>query len=62
LLAEISTALIASPGGIKGTVVCQDLKGNHLELMKDAYKYMKDFIIKVFSEPDAKVGKSALTG
>jgi hypothetical protein len=30
--------------------------------MKDAYKYMKDFIIKVFSEPDAKVGKSALTG
>jgi len=38
----------------------EDLKGDHLELMEDTYKYMKDFIIKVPPREYTKVGESAL--
>ncbi len=49
LITEIGTAFITSPCGIQGAVVCQDLKGDHFELVKYIYKKMEDFVIEFFA-------------
>lgn len=40
----------------------QDLKGDHLELMKEIDEDMEDFVIEVFAQADTKMGEGSLTG
>ena len=49
LIAEVSTPFVASPCGIKGSIMGEDFKGNHLELVKDINQNMEDFIIEFFT-------------
>jgi len=62
LIGKVGTALISCPCGIKSAIMGKDIKGNHLEFMKDANQNMKDFIIETFSQAGTKVGESAFTG
>ena len=48
MIGKIGAAFIPRPTRIEGAIVGQDLKGDHLELMKDIDKNMEDLIIKVF--------------
>ena len=61
LIAEIGTPLISCPGRVERSIMCQDFKGNHLKLVKDANQDMKDFVIKLFPKPDTEVGKGTIT-
>ena len=61
LITEIGAALIPSPGRIKGAVMSQDFKGDHLQLMKDIDQDVKDFIIAGCAQSFSKMGKSCLT-
>jgi len=38
----------------------QDLKGDHLKVMKDTYKNMEDFIIEAFADADTEMREGAL--
>ena len=35
LITKVGTALISSPAWIQGTIMSQDIKGDHFKLMKD---------------------------
>jgi len=43
LIAKISAAFISSPARIQGTIMSQDIKGNHFKLVKDIHQDMEDF-------------------
>jgi len=60
LIAEIGTSFVSSPCGIEGSIVGEDLKGNHLEVMEDSYKNMEDFIIQGFADANTEMREGAL--
>jgi hypothetical protein len=62
LITEIATPFIPCPGRIKGSVMGQDLKGDHLKLMEEVHQHMEDFIIEPFPEADAEIGEGPLRG
>jgi hypothetical protein len=55
LIAEVSAAFVPSPCGIQGTVMSQDIKGDHFELMKDVNEDVKDFIVEGLSQSEPEV-------
>jgi hypothetical protein len=60
LIAEIGTSFISCPGWVQGSIMGQDLKGNHLELMEEVHQHMEDFIIEPFPEADTEIGEGPL--
>ena len=60
-MTKVAAPLVARPGRIKRAIYTQNLKGNHLKLMKDINQHMKDFIIEGFADSVSKNRKGALT-
>ena len=59
---KIGTALVSGPCGIKGTVMGQDVKGDHSQAMKDIDQDMKDLIVKPMTDALSKEREGSLTG
>jgi fructose-1,6-bisphosphatase/inositol monophosphatase family enzyme len=62
LITKVGAALISSPAWIQGTIMSQDIKGDHFKLVKDIDQDMEDMIVEIFAQPCSKNGEGGFTG
>ena len=48
LITKVGAAFISSPGRVQGTVMGQDIKGDHFKLVKDIHQDMEDLVVEIF--------------
>jgi len=62
LVAEVGAALVPGPGWKEGSVMREDLEGDHLKLFKDAHHHMEHFLVQRFAKACPKIGERSFTG
>ena len=61
MVAEIGTALVSGPGGIKGATMGKDFKSDHFKFMENVDQDVEDLIVKGFTQSCPKSGESVFT-
>ena len=62
LAAEVGAALVPGPGWEEGSVMREDLEGDHLKLFKDTHHHVEDFLVEKFAKACSEVGEGGLAG
>jgi fructose-1,6-bisphosphatase/inositol monophosphatase family enzyme len=62
LITKVGAAFISSPAWIQGTIMSQDIKGDHFKLVKDIDQDMEDMIVEIFAQSCSKNREGGFTG
>lgn len=62
ILTEIGAALVSSPSREEGSIVGEDLEGNHIQLVEDADQDMENLIIEGFPDTFTEIRESGFAG
>jgi len=61
-VAEVCATFISGPGVIEGSVMGDNLEGDHVKLMESFHEDMEDVVVSFFSKSFSEVGEGSLGG